>query len=505
MLILSPELIIQGVSDAYLKATLSERKKIIGRYVFDVFPDNPYTPQANSVRNLKASLEQVIQTKKPHQMPIQHYDVPDPKSPGQFAERHWSPLNLPVLDEKGEVTCIIHQVTNVTDQVKTQGLLLQSQTHEQRGWVEADRQRARLHDLLMQAPAAICVLEGPDLVFELVNAGFQAWFPDRELLGKPVRAGLPEIVGQPIDRILRQVYHTGKAFEGKELPIHLVSQAGGTLEESYFNFIYQPRRDEEGRVDGIMVFAYEVTDMVMARKEVEKNARQLTRINQDLDNFVYTASHDLKAPISNIEGLLRALERQMGSETKQKQTVQEIYRLLYASVERFKLTIRDLTEVARISKESQEDVGVVTFGEVLEELLPDLEPQRAQTGARLEVRLGCEPVRFSRKNLKSILYNLLSNALKYRSPDREAFVEVYCHTHESYQVLTVRDNGLGMDMRQEEKIFALFKRLHTHVEGTGIGLYIVKKMVENAGGKIEVESQLNVGSSFKVYFKREEK
>jgi signal transduction histidine kinase len=68
--------------------------------------------------------------------------------------------------------------------------------------------------------------------------------------------------------------------------------------------------------------------------------------------------------------------------------------------------------------------------------------------------------------------------------------------------LTVQDNGLGMDMRQEEKIFALFKRLHNHVEGTGIGLYIVKKIVENAGGKIEVNSQVGVGSVFKVYFKR---
>jgi signal transduction histidine kinase len=66
----------------------------------------------------------------------------------------------------------------------------------------------------------------------------------------------------------------------------------------------------------------------------------------------------------------------------------------------------------------------------------------------------------------------------------------------------VEDNGLGIDMRQEEKIFGLFKRLHTHVEGTGIGLYMVKKMLENAGGKIQVESQVGVGSAFKAYFKR---
>jgi signal transduction histidine kinase len=81
-------------------------------------------------------------------------------------------------------------------------------------------------------------------------------------------------------------------------------------------------------------------------------------------------------------------------------------------------------------------------------------------------------------------------------------VQITCQTQADYLLLTVKDNGLGMDMRQEEKIFALFKRLHAHVEGTGIGLYIVKKIVENAGGKIEVESQPGEGSTFRVYFKR---
>jgi signal transduction histidine kinase len=79
---------------------------------------------------------------------------------------------------------------------------------------------------------------------------------------------------------------------------------------------------------------------------------------------------------------------------------------------------------------------------------------------------------------------------------------ITCQTQEEYYVLSVQDNGLGMDMRHEEKIFALFKRLHSHVEGTGVGLYMVKKMIENAGGRIRVESQVGVGSTFQVYFKQ---
>jgi signal transduction histidine kinase len=158
--------------------------------------------------------------------------------------------------------------------------------------------------------------------------------------------------------------------------------------------------------------------------------------------------------------------------------------------------------VARISKESTEDVAYIPVAEVLEEVLLDLQPQLEEAGAQIAVKLDGENVQFSRKNLKSILHNLLSNALKYRSTDRQLRVSVASQVQQDYLELVVEDNGLGIDMRQEEKIFGLFKRLHTHVEGTGIGLYMVKKMLENAGGKIKVESQVGVGSAFKVYFKR---
>jgi signal transduction histidine kinase len=239
-----------------------------------------------------------------------------------------------------------------------------------------------------------------------------------------------------------------------------------------------------------------------ANEELSQSNLQLTRINDDLDNFVYAASHDLKAPILNIEGLLKRLDRQFSAETRQNPAVGQIYQFLYGSVDRFKTTIGDLTQVARIAKEGTEDVWAIAPAEVLEEVIQDLQPQIGETRAQVETQLDCQPVLFSRKNLKSVFYNLLSNALKYRSPDREPRVKISCRPEEGYQVLTVQDNGLGMDMRQEDKIFALFKRLHAHVEGTGIGLYIVKKMVENAGGKIQVESQVGVGSTFRVYFKQ---
>jgi PAS domain S-box-containing protein len=230
--------------------------------------------------------------------------------------------------------------------------------------------------------------------------------------------------------------------------------------------------------------------------------RVLERTNKDLDNFVYTASHDLKVPILNMEGLIRALERQLSRQPLQDQNVRRMFEMLYASVDRFKHTIRDLTQVAQIGKEEPEDIASTPLYDVMKEVMQDLEPQIQEAGSKIEYKLPCSTVIFSRKNLKSILYNLLSNAIKYRSPDRQPLVHISCEQEGEYQVLSVKDNGLGIDMRQEEKIFGLFKRLHTHVEGTGIGLYIVKQIIENAAGKIEVESRVGEGSTFRVYFRK---
>jgi signal transduction histidine kinase len=101
-----------------------------------------------------------------------------------------------------------------------------------------------------------------------------------------------------------------------------------------------------------------------------------------------------------------------------------------------------------------------------------------------------------------VVYNLFSNALKYRHPDRSPHVRLTYQTVDRYHVLEVHDNGLGLDLTQGQdyqKLFAMFQRLHSHVEGTGVGLHMVKRMVENAGGRIEVESQLGRGSTFRVF------
>jgi signal transduction histidine kinase len=242
-----------------------------------------------------------------------------------------------------------------------------------------------------------------------------------------------------------------------------------------------------------------------AQQQLRDNNEALTRVNVDLDNFIYTASHDLRAPITNIEGLLQALRSELpgpaapGGATQ----VEYILNLMQDSVERFKRTIDHLTDVSKLQREHGPATEQVRLAAVVHDVLLDLEPLVSSVGAQLAIDVAdCPPITFSEKNLRSVVYNLLSNALKYRAPERPPQVRVRAECAEHHVLLVVQDNGLGISAAGQRKLFGMFQRLHDHVEGSGIGLYMVKRMVENIGGRIEVTSEEGVGSTFAVYFPR---
>lgn len=241
----------------------------------------------------------------------------------------------------------------------------------------------------------------------------------------------------------------------------------------------------------------------LAQRMLRENNAQLTRVNVDLDNFIYTASHDLKAPISNIEGLLDALLIELPADTVQSEPVQPLLHLMQDSVNRFKRTIEQLTDVSKLQKEHGQPTAPVDVAAVVHDVRLDLEPLIQSTSAELTVDVAAAPtVFFSEKNLRSVVFNLLSNGLKYRSAERLPHLALRTWNEGEFTVLEVEDNGLGLDANSKRRLFGMFQRFHDHVEGSGIGLYMVKKMVENAGGRILVRSELGVGTAFLVYFPR---
>ncbi|MFN6947145.1 MAG: PAS domain S-box protein, partial [Cytophagaceae bacterium] len=258
---------------------------------------------------------------------------------------------------------------------------------------------------------------------------------------------------------------------------------------------------EKGVPIATLVEVRDVTEEKQFKETILANNKELTRINNDLDNFIYTASHDLKAPISNIEGLVNSLNDVI-SEDFQSEDFNQILAMINSSIKKFQHTIQDLTDISKAQKSSEESNDIVDVGEIIKEVLENLRKEIKESKAeiRLDLKAGlC--VHFSRKNFRSVIFNLISNAIKYRCPERKPEVSISMSSNKEYQILKVQDNGLGITPENKHKVFEMFKRLHAHVDGSGVGLYIVRRIVDNAGGRIELDSEPGKGSAFRVYFK----
>jgi signal transduction histidine kinase len=242
----------------------------------------------------------------------------------------------------------------------------------------------------------------------------------------------------------------------------------------------------------------DITERKQAEQDQQRTLEELTRLNVDLDNFVYTASHDLRSPIANLEGLLLVLKKRL--EDKLGDSEREMMALMEQSVGRLKKAIKELSEIAKIQKESQQPREELSIRQVLREVSQDIAALISESSAQVVLDMHVETIHYPAKHLRSILYNLLSNALKYRCPSRKPVITITTRSQDDGVHLTVSDNGLGLSENQVSKLFFMFKRLHTHVEGTGVGLYMVKRIVENYGGRIWVESKPNVGTTFHLYF-----
>jgi PAS domain S-box-containing protein len=295
-------------------------------------------------------------------------------------------------------------------------------------------------------------------------------------------------------------FEEGKSLRilGSELDITELKAAENTLQKTYQDLksiqedLKQVNSELEDRVQQRTEELYNIN------KELKISNDQLIKINSDLDNFIYTASHDLKTPISNIEGLIYALRDEIIY--NENGTEKSILDMMEVSINRFKSTILDLTEITKIQKNIFDELEEVSLKELLKEVSLDMDEEINFTNTIINTNFEISFIQFSRKNLRSVLYNLINNAIKYRDPNRTPEIFISTFFSEARElVLTVSDNGLGIEEGQIGKIFTMFKRLHDHVSGSGIGLYIVKRIIENIGGRIEVTSTLGTGTEFKIY------
>ncbi|WP_207531753.1 PAS domain-containing protein [Desertivirga arenae] len=258
-----PDFTVIDINRAFLEVSGAKPSDILGKGIFEVFPENP--KDSNSKKNLEALRNRLIETvlnKNKTELPLQKYDIPI-RGTKEFDIRYWQASNSPILGEDGEVEFIVHVTTDIT-----KAIVLAKK--ERISFEVAEGKRRELHTLFMEAPGAICILSGPTFVFELVNPTFQGILPGRDLLGKPVLEALPEMGQHPLIEVLKTVYEKQETFEGKEVLTRISRHADEPVGNIYWNFIYKPRFDYKGNVDGIMVFAHDVTEQVVSRKKLQE-------------------------------------------------------------------------------------------------------------------------------------------------------------------------------------------------------------------------------------------
>jgi two-component system, sensor histidine kinase and response regulator len=233
--------------------------------------------------------------------------------------------------------------------------------------------------------------------------------------------------------------------------------------------------------------------LVKANIKLHRHALELRRSNEELQQFAYVISHDLQEPLRTIgvysELLLSRYQQEADAET------QEFVRYITEGVERMRTLMTDLLQYARVESEAKA-VTLTDCQQIFTQVLQDLQLSIEETSAQIT----CDPlpvVYANRRRLAQVLRHLLSNALKYHGA-QPVRIHVAAHQKEGEWHFQVHDNGIGIDPQFAERIFVIFQRLHLRHEypGTGIGLAICKKIIEQHGGRMWVESRLGEGATF---------
>jgi PAS domain S-box-containing protein len=255
--------------------------------------------------------------------------------------------------------------------------------------------------------------------------------------------------------------------------------------------------EKDGEIEGAVLVFHDISDRLAAEQALSRQATELSRSNADLEQFAYVASHDLREPLRQVASFVSLLERRYGH------TLDDDARdyIAYAreGAKRMDRLIIDLLEFSRIGHRAlpteQMDLGLA-----VDEAIANLRLHIVESGAQVERSPDMPTLPVIRDDLVRLFQNLIGNALKYRHPERTPIIRVTARRDEESWVLSVSDNGLGIEPQFSERIFGIFQRLHTRdkFDGTGIGLAIVRKIVERAGGRVWVESEPGVGSTFHV-------
>jgi PAS domain S-box-containing protein len=391
--------------------------------------------------------------------------------------RHFEARGLPILRPDGSVREWVGTCMDVEDR--------------QRAMEGIERQREDLQSLIMQSPVPICVLKGPDLVYEMANAAYLEVVGGRDILGKPLLDALPEFRGQGFDEVLRGVMRAGEPVVGREALIMLERE--GRLQETYWDFIYSPLRDADGAVNRVVALCDDVT-------EQRRLLSELIEADRRKDEFLATLAHELRNPLAPLRTSVQLLRRKDLPLPELEPVIDVIDR----QVQQLVRLVDDLLDVSRITLDKLElRRERVTLAMVVQAAVEASRPLIQQRGHELTVTLPPDAVDLDADltRLAQVFLNLLNNAAKYT--ERGGRIQLTAVREGGEVVVRVKDSGMGIAADMLPRVFEMFMQVDRSLDrsqgGLGIGLTLVERLVQMHGGGIEAHSEgPGTGSEFVV-------
>ena len=346
-----------------------------------------------------------------------------------------------------------------------------------------EKRTAELGKVIESSRDLIATMD-PNRRYMVFNSAFHDEF--QKIYGRDLKPGdsMTQALAHVPDDLAQSLTYWGRALAGEDFTI-CQEFGDAALDRQWYELHFSPIRDSAGHVIGAVHVVREITERKRAEAEMRKISLEVQHKNAELERFLYTASHDLKTPLVTVRAFLGYLVRDLAAADAGK--IAEDMAFILAAADKMRRLLDDVLNLARVGCVVVPPVRV-TFRQLVDEVLETAAGRIAESGVTVTVGDGEVALFGDRMRLAVVLQNLLDNACKFMGGQKSPRIEIGFEARAGETVFFVRDNGIGLDPRHQSKVFGLFEKLDPHAEGTGIGLAIVKRIVEVHGGRIWVES-----------------
>jgi len=387
-----------------------------------------------------------------------------------------------VMDENRNVIRMIGAIQDITKQK------------------EEEQRLKLLETVITQTKDSVIITESTDVENEMpkivfVNPAFtkMTGYKPKEVIGKSALVFMNKF------SVRKEIKKLAEALKKKEEFIFEALNKRKNKEEYWANISMIPITNKENHHSHWISIQRDISVEKERETEREHLISELTQNNKDLKQFSYITSHNLRAPLSNLTGLLNLVE----DIPIENEELNEIIKGFSKSTAQLNETINDLVNVIIIKDSPSIQKEDIVIRDVFENVFNQLSFLISLKKPIIKMDLHeTQVINLNKAYIESILLNLMTNSLRYLEPKRQLKIWISSKKTATETQLTFKDNGIGIDLvRNGDKIFGLYQRFHDYPDSKGLGLYLVKSQVESMGGKINVESQVGVGTTFTITFK----